>query len=88
MTDRLGPDGRPETFAQCMEVVADFLDQLDKAVETIAALTDRELPDGLNDRMIQQDLRAVAAHVAMDPALDAKLMSFMRGVQDPDHTVG
>lgn len=85
----LGPDGRPATFAECMEITADFLDTLHRSLEVIGDLTGREVPEDLGGRMMQQDLKAVAAHLTEHPDLDAKLMEFIRGgVQEPADDVG
>jgi hypothetical protein len=67
---------RPDTFAGCLQDVAEWLDACDKYIRTFGPA----VGTGLGEKdTIQTDLRRVATAVALDPELDARLMRMMDG---------
>lgn len=72
-----GDDGRPVTFAECLEITIDFLHMLDKAVGVLAQASGQEPP--APDRTMQADLSAAAAFMAEHPEIDQQIMAAMRG---------
>lgn len=67
-------DARPPTAAECMDVVAGYLDAADEFIRLVTANTDRPLDMGDG---VQRDLRRLAGWLREHPEVDAQVHAAM-----------
>lgn len=67
---------RPSTVAEMLQLTARFIDAGETAIGRLATQQGRPAPFN-GGTQVQDDLRALAAGLAADPELDARLRAFL-----------